>query len=643
MVGGLLCDENMLTRALLMELVPEDSHACEDHNPENPNKLETLLNRGVRFVLFENRERIFIVDGDVTYLNIISEGLIKLFRDLKCETNDEKIKLSILIATRRDNTKKAETGVSGILGRDEYEQRLSEKLILAIGKEKLGGIEYRLEFADARYDKRLMLADIVCNTYLTRKSGKFAAQMEQVKRIFEHAGVKKYSVFENATVGTLARLLSENRIVEMMYQLCALPNLRAVNDLRNKLVGRLINLPGEELDAHLMSMSHQIGIMNNSHAYEAGIELAENYKSYILEELKKDNKLAKQVRFWTFDTDFYLLTMYDHLGAAAECIRYEKLCRENIGCINRSWEHIDYYFRFCIREANCMLGRFEFESVLERTDELREVFESARSLFGLIGKFEHTSGELKSELLGKTYGLKTETYANLMREKPELYEQAIAASDAAIAEFENAADLQRQYQYRCMIQAEHGDAEAALDSLMLAFPGEPTENSLKQLLNRIWSDKSKNSFGLYHYTNVMALLAAQNDPRAEEMMSAIGLNLADEIAMDEGKIHPWQMIFWNMGKTCYEQSKWKAADKYYTCAIHISSRNGRNVTMTSFSLSIAADWHLKGGMNEDEFRKIYDRFMKCDMPDSIRSHFDCEQDNKLDRKRIKNAAQGYLK
>ena len=48
--------------------------------------------------------------------------------------------------------------------------------------------------------------------------------------------------------------------------------------------------------------------------FSNGIALANNYKKYFLSVLSENVRLHDKVEYWIFDTDFYILTMYDHIG-----------------------------------------------------------------------------------------------------------------------------------------------------------------------------------------------------------------------------------------------------------------------------------------------------------------------------------------
>ena len=82
MVGGLLCDPVGLMKehmdSMLLNRVP-----CQGRVPEDYlDLLGSLRKASCRLIVFENTERIRVVNPQITYANIISEGLVKLFRDL---------------------------------------------------------------------------------------------------------------------------------------------------------------------------------------------------------------------------------------------------------------------------------------------------------------------------------------------------------------------------------------------------------------------------------------------------------------------------------------------------------------------------------------------------------------------------------
>lgn len=628
LVGGILYELQNLSEERVLELLPHKVHCCKQYNKSYLDVLEALCADGAHLVIFENKERIKVVNGDITYLNIISEGLVQLLSYLPLEYPNDHIKVRIVVATR-----KAMASGSGIIRYNEYETRLTQKLFIAIHRSKKTLCEYELSFADARYSKRHDIADIVCNTYLTRnRKHKFTdEERARINAVFDSRFI--FSVFEDATAGYLKQLLSEGRFGEMMYQLCTMIKLQGLTDLRNKLLVQLIKSSSVERKAFFQYISLQIGLYNNRRMYAEGIRFAENFKKYILYHLLDASEIKKEeIDFWIFDTDFFILTMYDHIGNASMCEKYLNQCRSNIHSINHSWEHIDYYFKFRIRELNCLLGRFDFDAVIEKSAKLIDIFTSAKELFGMIETYDGTTNRLPSELLGKTYGVQLEAYINKLPLHPDLFDKALQASDQALAEFSSPSDLQRQYQYRCSLMVVAGKPDEALDSLLKSYELKQGEAVFQSFVQHAYSKKtSPDAFALWHYTNVMLALGQAGNPSGMAMFKALTgyQSFVEDVKNPDKGGYPWNMILWNMSRWYRLTGSPSVADTYYHHALSITKEHPEQITLYSFSISMVADylkWNLaKGKMTTAQAKnalfKALSHFNKCEMPESMRLHF----------------------
>ena len=110
LVGGLMISPSKLNDELIQELIPEKVHCCNEYKKSYITVLEKLRSLGGRLIIFENREQLKIVNGDTTYLNIISEGLVQLFRNMHLEYPNDKLTVRVTIATR-----KAMSGGTGVI------------------------------------------------------------------------------------------------------------------------------------------------------------------------------------------------------------------------------------------------------------------------------------------------------------------------------------------------------------------------------------------------------------------------------------------------------------------------------------------------------------------------------------------------
>ncbi len=664
LVGGLLMPTSTASDDYFERLIPNKTHAMETYDKERFfSILNQLLADGGQFVIFSNEERLNIVNGDTTYLNILAEGIVKLLRNLRVKY--EEFELHVLVAARQAISYKQDMGYGDNenvrIEQEQYFQRLDEKIILAMGHDHIPGAEWSLQFASATRVKKLMTADIICNTYLTRKARqKFTAEDRQyIASLFENQII--YPVFENGGVTYVKRLFIEERYGEVLYHLSSAPNLTGLTELRRQLFSILARTDEKVQDSYFSYVSLQIGQYNNSRDFLEGIDFAEGYKKNVLvplqqflteqTELQGTENLNKRIRYWTFDTDFFILTMADHMGNTAKCAEYLQRCRQNIEAINHSWEHIDYYFNFCIRELMCLMGQFDFKAVLDKSEKLVNIFTETKELFSLIGAYDGLDAKPKSELLGKINGIRLQAYTNLLHENPMFLEDALAASDAALAEFTSPSDIARQYQYRCLLMIEAGKPQEALACLLQSCNiSMDTPNALKMFINAAyWDAKHPNNFSLMHYTNVLRALAEVNDPCVPEVASALVQHplFAGDLKSDAKTGHPWNLIFWNMSKYYRIIGQHEKAETMYKQALKLTKAHPEKATMYSFALSMTADWAVYCKSNDDkeatkakrDFKNFCDKLRSGNLPASMTEWF-CLEEKEADLETVRNR---YLK
>lgn len=108
LVGGYLCTHNQLVKYVLPG-VPDKYHGKDNDFSQKREMLNTVMvpihENGIRYVVFENKEKINVVNGNITYLNILAEGICKLMYDLSVEAKsngEENPQLDLTIATRKN-------------------------------------------------------------------------------------------------------------------------------------------------------------------------------------------------------------------------------------------------------------------------------------------------------------------------------------------------------------------------------------------------------------------------------------------------------------------------------------------------------------------------------------------------------------
>lgn len=656
-VGGVLCRPYVTTQKVIDELITRPIHCMEKYDKAEAFEIMwALRNRGERFVLFENNERVRVLDGDTTYLNIITEGLVKLLRNLRNETPNDKVKINILIATRQNSREREEKGIRIKIAEDEYRRRIEEKMYVYLGRNKIDNVVFEISFDNAAKNKRLMFADIICNTWLSRNGKKKFTDEDraQIQKIYD--GCIRYEVYEDPDGSYLQRLIAEDRIGEAIAQLCSheTPNQNLLA-IRDRILERIKTDIAKEREVYFIYMSLKIGQFGRRRDYDAGIVFAEQYKRLILAPLMDMEKVRSAAEYWTFDSDFYLLTMHNHLGNIDKCLNYAKRCNDRIGVISRSWEHLDYYFKFRIRELNMMQDYFDFDGVLEKSASIVEALKTAKEIFPMIDPTIKVEEE-KSESLGKIYGVRLQAYINLMHDHPEFYTEALVTSDLALKEFLKASDLERQYQARCSLFVTAGRADDALESLLKSFKIENESGACERFAERILnSNIKKNSFAVLHYTNVMLLMKQKDDPRAEQMKNAL---LRDQRFIRELEIltdkdaHPWSQILWNIGRYWrLDGNSKKAADERISQAIAMIVKHKTEATMYAFGVCIAADrlaWAMKHDSSDikkwkREFNNIYNELMQMELPTTMRQRFELNMKEDVSADMLEKLAGRILK
>ena len=140
LVGGLLIENNTFADQEISMILPE---AGTYHSVDMKDQLarfrkidERLFrNPANRLVVFSNQECIMILDNNITYLNIISQGILQILKYLNALYED--VFLRVVIANRVDTTTGEDPTVS-VVKNEEYVKRLREKL--AAGVDHRGGM-----------------------------------------------------------------------------------------------------------------------------------------------------------------------------------------------------------------------------------------------------------------------------------------------------------------------------------------------------------------------------------------------------------------------------------------------------------------------------------------------------------------------
>lgn len=515
-VGGILTEKGAISGKDIDILIKNDYfHCCENKDKcEQFEIFRKITEYNCRFVIFSNTECIYTVDNNLTYQNIICEGIVRLLKKLKGMYGE--IHLDILIANRVDTT----LGISydrAVVPLDTYLRAIEAKLIMIGMKNSIDEKCRNIITASARKDKRLMLADVFCNTILTRNSKCYTKeQTEFINSIYSNTEKTIcYNVFENSTEETFYGLMCQGRLGEAVTALCQCENTELVEELMGIVKENILSMNRNDVELQFKYIALTVEyFIKVTREYDRCISFINNIDSYFLDILKvlgykwSDN-LYKKLHL---DLTFYLLTLYTHRGDTVDAELCEEECDRLFDELGSDWDGILYSATYELRKISNLMNRFEYAEAEAEADKLIKKATEMKSLLEIISPDE----PINLRILAKTYGCRAQIYSEKIKTDRSCYALAVSDSDNAIEEFDSDLDKQRQYFYRVFIEARYGDFEKGLRYLFMQCAVE--NESLKELAETSARD---GNFRLYSYLYLMSKAAKAKNDIAEAMYRAI--------------------------------------------------------------------------------------------------------------------------
>lgn len=585
LVGGLLIENNTFPDSYIDAVIPESRtyHSVNEKDQlDRFRRIEEKLykNPSNRIVVFSNQECIMILDNHLTYLNIICVGILQLMKRLKVQYGE--IFLRVIIANRVDTT----TGLNpsqSVVPSGEYEKRLKEKLLVASLEHTISDKEWTLETASARKDKRLMLADIICNTYFTRYRRKKFSAAEQAYIESIYSDEKKtlvFTVFESVLEKNFKNNLLEERIGEAVSGIC-LSNDKATLE---RCFG-LLKLKFSTCGIHDIVFQYKFVeayieyYINVVRDFDLCINFLMNLLDYYIPLLKvhDSNGRGDLAGKLSLDIKFYMLTVYTHLGNIRMADKIEAECEEEIRKLPRSLETVSYIIKFETRKIVNLMNAFEFETALKYADALVEKCKEVKELLDLLSDEKVSYDEELARALGTRLQIRT----FLLRDKISNYNECVRDSETAINEFVNDNDKRRQYLYRVQLETEHKDYDEALRYLKKAMALNE-DASMKAL----WNAVVQNSlFAVSAYIRLMSEGSAEWNTSAEMYKMLSACEYLQQLDGQTGQFHPLEIILWKLAWYYAQNGMANAAIKYYEKAVDVCFAY-ENITLNMIGLGI---------------------------------------------------------
>ena len=576
--------------------------------------MQKIKNIPAYVVIFSNKELLDFKDDKLLYLNIMAEGIINLLEKLSLEKSDA-IELNVVAAVRRDLKINDNRTIIEI---DEYSTRIKERIYMKMAEKNLflsKNCKVNFKLSSARTNPKLMLADVVCNSKLTLNSSKFNDEQKQILNNIFDSSKYVFSVFKPDIQKKISEYLMQNNIVDAIFLLSEENDVKLSKELSTLVVNNINTMPISNLRIQLELLSLKIRSLID---VQRNLLLCEKFlvklQNEIIGKIKVKDFIINKLKI---DISLYLLTIYTHQGDNENSKKQIDISKKELKEINGSWDFLDYYYILKIREAVFYNTCFNNAKSIEI---LTEVIDKFIKLLKTMNEVEEFSN-IKSDMVAKAVGTRLQAYTNLITPntqealKQEYYQKGIKDSDFAISQFVSEIDKKRQYQYRAMLEISMDNFSEAVKYLMKVVG--LTEINFDKFLENVnnISDFSKNFVMMNYFIIMSHALNNKNKQLGDEMYVAYKNNKAiyDEYSLEEKEssalyennnkdiyMHPFEIIYWNIGKYIKETDK-EMAEKYFDKALEICDKMNEQ-TIDVLAIAIEAD-KLIIAKNTDEVRK----------------------------------------
>ena len=580
------------------------------------------------------------------------EGIMNLLEKLSLE-NPDSVELNVIAATRRDlEIDDNQTTIE----LKEYSERIKEKLYMKLAEKDLflsKNCKVNFELSSARKNPKLQISDVVCNSKLTLGSKKFSEeQKELLDKIFSSSKYV-FNVFRTDFQKKISDYLIQNNIVDAIFMINEVDEPRLKRELINLLINNINNMPSINLRLQFELLSLKIRTVID---VQRNLVLCEkflvNIQENIINKIEKEDFIINKLKL---DVSLYLLTIYTHLGNNIKSKQQLIISKKELEKISGSWDFLEYYYIYKNREAiyynTCFNNKETINVLTEAIKKLEHVLDTMKE----IDEF----GNVKSSNLAKAAGTRLQAYTNLITPnttnelRDEYYKKAVLDSEFAIEQFVSEMDKRRQYQYRCMLELAYGNLEQSLIYLMKVVGlNETNFDKFIEEVDKI-QDFSRN-FVIANYFEVMqyvsnnkmfelaskmyqAFYNNKNIYNKFKLEESVEIELDDNLFVFENKsneivaMHPFEMIYWSLGKYHKESDK-KIAIKYFDKAIELCNEMNES-TIRVIELAIEADkLSISDNINEDKnvlIQKYNNIMNNKDMEDvheflnKLRDDFEC--------------------
>ncbi|MCR5324957.1 MAG: hypothetical protein K6E85_17000 [Lachnospiraceae bacterium] len=460
------------------------------------------------------------------YLNIISDGLLQLLRQLDSEY--ESIKIDVLIAERAEKTEDDTRIVAKL---DDYKNYIKNR----IEEKKRWGLvrlnkdtEWTIDIGDARTNPKLQIVDFVCYTKFKYNSRKKQAKgkkdtefLNLLENLYDNDLL--FSTEANSMRARIECMLSETNIADAVIEYYL-----ALWNQNSKILDRIINCISNTnyriLKSQMKTLSREItSYVERMDDYELSEEFLKKLHSEFVERLKQTE--APYVHL-DFNIELMLADCYLREGDTPMAHDALEECRKILDQSDYSMEELFLYYQLQEKEALLALDEYDYDkavAIMEKTGGFLKELMSVAGDNKSLDRFNN----VRSEYYGDVLCMQLLAMMPLQRINPDLYGEMVKLSDIALTQYPaNEAELERHRQYRSFIEMEHGNCEDGLRwfAKSKCFDLKNTQkDSIKEVLDLICSNEAIISCQWYlmYYLLILEKASECDHDLADRMYQAL--------------------------------------------------------------------------------------------------------------------------
>lgn len=618
LVGGVLFEKKEFSGNQAASLIGDKViHSNEEDKNNVFEKFRGIAEKNVTLIEISNEECISVIDSNLTYQNIMAEGLIQIITKLREKNGNHNYKLDILIAQRGDCT--SENKNNKVVSVQQYVDRISERMILEGYENNIPESCWSIQIADAKKDPRLMVADIICNSFLTRNTKFKGDQRDYINTIREDKNrTWKFSVFESSLGKSMKRLLLEGRLGEAVILLCQSKNEQYIAEKFEGISDYMKNMEYEDMHLQFQIISTRVSYyIKIEREYADCLKLLDNMIQYLVPVLKNlpQSWGTEMANIIELDLHIQKYTIYTHQGDLEKTKECEKLCEKLFSAKGKmNIESLEYLLMYTNRKITNQINLFDFERALEESNKLVERCEAIKEAISL------SEEGITFDELGKALGTRAQVHMFMIRKNSDSYQLAENDVQNAIREFKTESDIQRQKIYLAQIYTEAGQYEKALEALC------GSEHDIKQWI----ANAEYNIFLICAYVRLMAEGKRNGWNKADVMYDELNkTQIITNLKAEQNDNHPREVIFWKMGSYYAHCTKsQKAALDVFGEAIKCYNPESLTINVIVFAAELERyAFALRENLSErkiflKQLIKHHEMFEGENVPETIRRLYD---------------------